>query len=340
MKVQQIYLKNNFNKPEQKVGFGQTFTAVFSDKVESSNKKDNTKKYFFAGIAVLAAIVAIVKHKQIGEFFTKLFKTGEKAGADIESKCDTVLKTNIEPVITKLNPIELNVEKNAKFQFKDLIFNKGIVSFKNGKCFSGEVEDTLKCGDFIKINIVNGRIIESNRSFAKPETIDSIHKKFKYNEHGTLEENSISKKDTNGHISEWKHLSLTTETLKNSPLEINGFSAFYKEGNNVKPFTGTLKIRYDDCNNKFKKNKYVDGRAINTVQKDGKSYIKVDEYNGINAKAYLEIDSKGQVVHEIRNAVYTKHYTHGNKDYEVSSFDGKFHLKKVNLPNILKSKSL
>lgn len=85
MKIQQISFKNNFNQFEQRASSVNTAVTMPADKFESSNKKDNTKKYIFAGVGVLALIIAIAKHKQIGEFFAKLFKNDKKVGGSVEA---------------------------------------------------------------------------------------------------------------------------------------------------------------------------------------------------------------------------------------------------------------
>lgn len=82
MQVKQISFKNNSTLPEQRINSGQSAVITTSDKFESSNKKDTTGKYILVGLGIVAAIVAIVKHKQIGEFFSRLFKKGEKVSVE------------------------------------------------------------------------------------------------------------------------------------------------------------------------------------------------------------------------------------------------------------------
>ncbi len=84
MKVQQVSFKNNSITPEQRTSSEQsTVITTSSDKFEASSKKDNTGKYILAGLGVVTLIVAIVKHKQIGEFLNKLFK-GKKTVGDVD----------------------------------------------------------------------------------------------------------------------------------------------------------------------------------------------------------------------------------------------------------------
>ncbi len=124
MNVQQISFNNNLNQPEQKINSGLVAFASTPDKFESSNKKDNTGKYILAGLGVVAVIIAIVKHKQIGEFLNKLFKRGEKAGNEVKSSKSPIKDT--PPVVLpkpkfelpkpefkydKTNPVEFAKEK-------------------------------------------------------------------------------------------------------------------------------------------------------------------------------------------------------------------------------------
>ena len=84
MKIQQISFKNNF-QTEQKTSSVKTPVIKSVDVFESSNKKDNTKKYIFVGVGVLALIIAIAKHKQIGEFLKGLSKKGKKNVDNVET---------------------------------------------------------------------------------------------------------------------------------------------------------------------------------------------------------------------------------------------------------------
>src|SRR5574344_2050785 len=105
MNVLQIFFNNTLNQPEQKSNLGSVTFASESDKFESSNKKDNTTKYIFASFGVIGTIVAIVKHKQIGEFLNKLFKRGEKAGNEVKSSKSPIKDT--PPVVPPKPKFEL-----------------------------------------------------------------------------------------------------------------------------------------------------------------------------------------------------------------------------------------
>jgi hypothetical protein len=85
MNVQQISFMNNLKRPEQKPNSASIAFSSAPDKFDSSNKKDNTGKYISASLGAVLAIIAIIKHKQIGEFLNKLFKNGKKAGSEVES---------------------------------------------------------------------------------------------------------------------------------------------------------------------------------------------------------------------------------------------------------------
>ena len=117
MNVQQISFNNNINRPEQKSNSGSVAFSSEPDKFESSNKKDNTAKYIFAGLGVVAAIVAIVKRKQIGEFFGKLFKRGEKTEGDtkppVAQPKPKFKLPKPEFKYDEKNPIEFAKEKGA-----------------------------------------------------------------------------------------------------------------------------------------------------------------------------------------------------------------------------------
>jgi len=130
MQVQKNSFINNFKLPEQKVGSGQTFTATTSDRFESSNKKDNATKYVSIGLGLAAIAVALVKHKQIGGFLSKLFTQKVKSGENIKPPTEPPKPHIVEkpPVVqpkpkfelpkpefkfNETNPVEYAKEKEA-----------------------------------------------------------------------------------------------------------------------------------------------------------------------------------------------------------------------------------
>lgn len=82
MKVQQVSF-NKDNRSEQKQVSGRIAFSSSFDKFETSNKKD-VKKYILVGGGLTVAIIALLKRKQIGDFFSKLFKNSEKVAESLE----------------------------------------------------------------------------------------------------------------------------------------------------------------------------------------------------------------------------------------------------------------
>ena len=188
MQVQQISFKNNINQPTQKIGSGSIAFSASADKFESSNKKDNTRKFILAGLGVIAAIVAIIKRKQIGEFFSKLFKGGEKTGENLEPPKQKPPLKEEPPVIppkpkfelpkpefkyTEVNPIEFAKEKD--------VYIAGIIphSYKNEDIALQIMEQFDKYGSSNHLmNLATSLSISENKTDKMVQDFLKLYKKF------------------------------------------------------------------------------------------------------------------------------------------------------------------
>lgn len=106
MKVQSIAFKsdNLLDQAKSKISPNSIATnQITSDKVEASKnkQKNNTKKQVVIGLGAVVVIIALIKHKYIGEFFTKLFRKKEKTTSIIEEP--TLSRENLTVDIQSVN---------------------------------------------------------------------------------------------------------------------------------------------------------------------------------------------------------------------------------------------
>lgn len=155
MKIQQISFKNNNFQTEQKTSSAKSSAVTpSSDTFELSNKKNNTKKYIFAGIGIASIIIAIAKHKQIGKFIDNIFNKTR----------------NVQQA-----PLENNVINNINNQINTLLGNgETVPKYLYHMTSKENYASMLQDGVIKKSLIENGVFLTDFKSFALKYPIDDL----------------------------------------------------------------------------------------------------------------------------------------------------------------------
>ena len=181
---------------------GNTKSVSSQEKTPQEIKNGKKKLALAAAGAATFAIAAIAIAAKMKSGKPVDGKGVQNLANGVQQAAEEVSQTAEEKLATRAQELVEQFNQEAGVKLDQIKFNKGKAYTKNGDVFSGDIIDTLKNGDKVKLVYENGRIQSSTRIGA-----ENFIKEFPLPENGGKQIEKVIKKDLFGNIiSETKYL--------------------------------------------------------------------------------------------------------------------------------------